>query len=205
MNEKNEEMYQKLLKKNNEMYQKLLKIFPIKIDELNMEIKLDVYRGKHHGSIETENIWWNKLKFNDYNGYDSINLMYFYINEEQKNIAKNKVISKGTQKEKKPHIDAKTGNIHPGKEYVEKHSGNYDKVKQLVLCAAGGNDLGPKLPANILEDENEDELYLFSSIHKSCYYPRIDGKEFEEGKDWRQDLLRQVWNELEKAGLTERD
>ncbi len=182
------------------MLNKYKKIFPITVRIKNEELEIRLSSSWRYGSEELENIQWRKLIFADIEGYGSINMMYFKINE-----IPTKILESNVTKDSEAHIDAKTGNIHPGKEYVKDDSGNYDKVKQLVLCAAGGNDLGPKLPANILEDENEDELYLFSSIHKSCYYPRIDGKEFEEGKDWRQDLLRQVWNELEKAGLTKRD
>ena len=187
------------------MLDKYKKIFPITVRIKNEELKIRLSSSWRHGSGELENIQWRKLIFADIEGYGSINMMYFKINE-----IPTKILESNVTKSSEAHIDAKTGNIHPGKDYVKEHSdkehsGNYDKVRQLVLCAAGGNDLGPKLSSKLLEDENEDELYLFSSIHKSCYYPRIDGKEFEEGKDWRQDLLRQVWNELEKAGLTERD
>ena len=182
------------------MLDKYKGVFPITVRINDKDLTIRLSSSWRHGSGELENIQWRKLVFDEFKGYGSINMMYFKINE-----IPTKILESNVTNDSESHIDAKTGNIHPGKEYVEEHSGNYDKVRQLVLCAAGGNDLGPKLPSNLLEDENEDELYLVSSIHKSCYYPRIDDKKIEEGKDWRQDLLRQVWNELEKAGLTERD
>ena len=182
------------------MLDKYKGVFPITVRINDKDLTIRLSSSWRHGSEELENIQWRKLVFDEFKGYDSINMMLFKVESIPEIIREEDVT-----KDPNAHIDAKTGNIHPGKEYVKEHSRNYDKVRQLVLCAAGGNDLGPKLPAKLEDDPKEDVYYIYSTVHKSCFYPRIDNIELEDGEDWRHDLLKQVWNELEKAGLTERD
>jgi hypothetical protein len=129
--------------------------------------------------------------------YDSVAVMSFAITEEIRESAAENIITNKVSDEKtpRPHIDYKTGNVHPSKEYVKENG--YEVVRQLVL----GRRLGPKTPD--IKNYNDCEVYFYKNtprqrtclIHKACYYPLIEkDKSLED--DWRYKLLSAIWKAI---------
>lgn len=180
---------------DGKVYNELKKVKSFSIELENSIIELDLSTSFRIGGDQLDNIQWRKYKFkNIYKGYSSINLMYFYINKESKDDAYKRILLKDVTKDGLPHLDGKTGNIHPGRNYVKENSGNYDKIKQLVLCANGNNsDLGPLLSSDI--KNKEDSYSLIFNIHQSCYFPLIQDDENLKN-NWRYKLLKEFAFEL---------
>ena len=86
------------------------------------------------------------------------------------------------------NVDAKTGNIHPPK----KDDIKFDKVRQLVLF----NGSGPLTPQFI----KNNDYYIYSAVHKACYYPLINEDDKKNKKrlmnDNRYKFLEAVWKAL---------
>ena len=174
---------------------------PLEIEVDGIELSLDTDEKKnkqkeHHGRGGLSDIKWFEYKIANHKEkgivYDNIKLMPFKITEEirsnaEKSIIENGVTNKGVIR---PHIDYKSGNIHPSKEDVEIMA--TQGVYQLVLCKG----LGPKTL-----EENGENFYLYKNlprhqgirIHKACYYPLIEDDQSLHD-DWRYKLLQEVWN-----------
>ncbi|MBQ6394379.1 hypothetical protein IJH97_01325 [Candidatus Saccharibacteria bacterium] len=130
-------------------------------------------------------------------GYDCILLMFFRVDEKAQEAASKNVVpgGKGVTLIKTPHIDGRTGNIHPGVGYVDEN--RKDKVAQLVLARKTGKKPGSHAGPNTPEIEETDDIYNYgpkTKVHKSCYYPRIDGK--EPKNDWRYEFLKEAWEKI---------
>lgn len=196
------------------------------IDEIYLEKskkKVELDSKTHRGTVgrgyrsTIDNIWWYKYKIvSSDTDYESINLMFFKVNEEIRNQA-SKVVFTSTYKclkdengvtkkycmSKYPyaHIDGKSGNIHPGTKKVDELSKTYDKIRQLVLCRGSENDPGPNTP-NI---EVSDEVYVYSKktkVHKACYFPLIeDDEKLKENPRYK--FLKEVASELPEEILSD--
>ena len=172
----------------------------IEIERISLELDKKIHRGRNNLS----DIIWYKYKIVNKEKdifYDSVCLCFFKITEEVRIEAAKRIISKGVSKEEteRPHIDYKTGNIHPNKKYVEEQ--NNGKIKQLVLC----NGLGP----GALKKQINDNFYVYKNtprqfgikIHKACYYPLIDDNQNLKN-DWRYKFLENIWKNIDD-GLKE--
>lgn len=107
--------------------------------------------------------------------YDNIALSFFRITPECKESAETNFIKNGVTEPNcpLPHIDLKSGNIHPNQEYVEQ----YDEktISQLVLC----NGLGPKISTStgVGADNFDSEVNLYPNnsdvlyVHKAFIIP----------------------------------
>lgn len=132
--------------------------------------------------------WKTKIGVDELDCYDNIALSFFRITPKCKKDAEKNFIYNGVSKKDcpEPHIHTESGNIHPGKKYVEQYG---DKIYQIVLC----NGLGPKI--NVTNKENNlyqsEELY----VHKASYYPLIEDEE-ELHDDIRYLFLKKVWEKL---------
>ena len=170
---------------------------------------LELDDKRHGGDGCTENIIWNRLNIKDIDikekGYGYINLMHFYIdNKNQKEASLNPMLS-GTQSNPNVHIDFKSGNIHPGYDYVKKNSNK--KIRQIVLCQNSNSDPGPRLD-NDNDEFKEETHYVYKRprsimhVHKACYYPLIDDDETLK-QNWRYKYLKTIYDKLVDEGLAE--
>lgn len=170
----------------------------IKLDIGKCKIHLELDKKSHRGKNNLSDIFWYVYKIKNNNeleiAYDNICLSLFKITESirieaSKNIIANEV---SKSKTKRPHIDYKSGNIHPSKEYVENQ--NDGKIKQLVLC----NGLGP-----CTNEQVNTDFYIYknsprqsgSKVHKACYFPPIDNNTNLQD-NWRYKLLKKIWENI---------
>lgn len=160
------------------------------------------YNGqpKRSGINYLKNIEWVVYALPDgqtLHGYDCILLMFFKVDETAREQSSKHVVPNGVGVTKipTPHIDGRTGNIHPGVGYVDEN--RKDKVAQLVLARKTGKKPGSHAGPNTPEIEETDDIYNYgpkTKVHKSCYYPRIDGK--EPKNDWRYEFLKEAWEKI---------
>lgn len=101
-----------------------------------------------------------------------------------------------------PHIDLKSGNIHPSQEYVEQ----YDEktISQLVLCKGLGPKISTSTGVGADNFASEDNLYPNNSkklyVYKASYYPLIREEERIKG-DIRYLFLSLVWEKLKEENI----
>ena len=177
----------------------LLKELPKEICVSGIKLVLDKHEHKGIGNLK--DISWYEYKIVNSDAlninYDNIAVSSFAITKEiRKLAAKNIIEERVSYKETiRPHIDYKTGNVHPSEEYIKKN--NDEKVRQLVLCRG----LGPKTP-EINKDKN---IYFYQNnpgqsacrIHKACYYPLIEEDESLK-ENWRYKLLAEIWSNIQE-------
>lgn len=183
-------------------------------DEFKVDKEITLTRKSyiHQGQGELKHIKWCEYQLpsdigeyiEELRPYDNIALSFFRITPECKESAETNLIKTGVTEPNcpLPHIDLKSGNIHPSQEYVKQY--DEDTISQLVLC----NGLGPKISTrNGVGADNfdsEDNLYPNNSnvlyVHKASYYPLISE---EKGlkKDMRYVFLSLVWEELKKESI----
>ena len=162
-----------------------------KVDDITLKFNNKLHIGRN----ELNNIKWFQFKFDkELKGlYSAINLMFFKVDENTLNNSKKCVVigGKGVSTMMVPHIDERTGNIHPGKGYVD--SFGHNKIYQLVLVNTSKVDPGPKT----MNIEVTSDVYSYSTdclVHKSCYFPRIDNSIPEN--DFRYEFLKQVCKKI---------
>ncbi|AVK51274.1 hypothetical protein AXY43_26480 [Clostridium sp. MF28] len=175
----------------------ILKKLPREIS-LEKGINLVLDEKKHNGKDNLSDISWYQYKIvnNEELGivYDNICLSLFRITESVRIEASKEIINNGVSKKEtlRPHIDYKSGNIHPNKEYIANQN-ELGEIQQLVLC----NGLGPHNPEKQLDDDfyiyKNSERQSGTKVHKACYYPLI-GKKLNLQNNWRYQLLKEIWN-----------
>ncbi len=174
-------------------------------------VKTTKSKSNHtRGRNNLKDLEWVVYKFTDgnadssENGYTHILFMPYCIIENIRTNASKNLVCKQVSTAERPHIDAKTGNVHPEKLNPE----NYTKIEQLILVRVyGENHGGPNLKC---DDYNEKDYYTYKAedknktayVHKACYYPLIDEND-ENVKNlknnWRYKLLEEIWEKLHKA------
>lgn len=186
--------------------------------EVNKEITLtrkDYYKSYiHKGRGELDYIQWCEYRlpsdFGKYieelSHYDTIALSFVRITSECKEKAETNLINSGVTAADcpVPHIDMKSGNIHPSREYVKQYDENV--ISQLVLC----NGLGPKISrkngAGTAHFDSKDNLYPNNSeklyVHKASYYPLIREEERLKG-DIQYLFLSLVWEKLKEENIVD--
>lgn len=184
--------------------------------EVNKEITLTRKSYIHQGQGELKHIKWCEYQLpsdigeyiEELRSYDNIALSFFRITPECKESAETNLIKTGVTEPNcpLPHIDLKSGNIHPSQEYVEQ----YDEktISQLVLCKG----LGPKISTShgVCADELDQKYNLYPNlypnnskkfyVHKASYYPLISEEE-ELKKDKRYLFLSFVWEKLKEKNI----
>ena len=162
---------------------------------LDNGMKFEKTYRRSTGKGELKDITWHKYVITNHEDfdmeYDAVILSFFKITEEERKNASKSIINGGVSTAARPHIDGKTGNIHPTKEYVEEQG--KEIIKQLVLCRGQG----PNTP----QAEISNDYYVNCvRVHKACYYPLIK-EEPALTEDYRYMLLEMLWNKLgEKIG-----
>ena len=157
--------------------------YTVKID--NKAIVLKKIGNLRPGKNELKDIKWyvysipGDLELFD-NKYDKVAFMFSKVSAD---ILERLIpMKKGISKFPWENADVNTGNIHPPKE-------DYKKIRQLVLF----NGSGPLT----LQFVETDEYYIYSAVHKACYYPLIDEKDTERLKDDnRYRFLKAVWEQI---------
>lgn len=148
--------------------------------------------------------WWTYGFSKDFLGYNSIMLMNFKItedDEEFKKAAANVVLTENVTEIPEPHIDGKTGNIHPGKNYIDKNGyDKFDKINMLVLSVGGVSKDGRigvhPGPLNVNKKTTEDDAqYYYTAVHKACYFPLMS-KDIQLKNDPRYKFLKDFALEL---------
>lgn len=171
----------------------------------------DYYKSYIHKSRgELDYIQWCEYRLpsdigehiKELSSYDNIALSFFRITPECKESAVKNLIETGVSEPNCPipHIDLKSGNIHPSREYVNQYDKN--TISQLVLC----NGLGPKISTSHSVGAAKDNLYPNNSdalyVHKASYYPLISEEEGLKG-DVRYVFLSLVWEEQKKENIVD--
>ncbi|MBR6337017.1 MAG: hypothetical protein IKR76_04725, partial [Ruminococcus sp.] len=149
----------------------------------------------HRGANKLSDIQWflYEMKIQGLiphiNEYDRIGFMFTPITKE--NFTDSMLVMINVSKENAVYrnIDLNTGNVHPSKEDVE--VAGYDEIKQLVLF----NGNGP-LTMQLVEN---DEYYIYSAVHKACYYPLIEDND-DLKNNIRYKFLRTVGEVISNAG-----
>lgn len=173
-----------------EEYEDILKLekkYTVEYD--NKIIVLKKIGNLRPGKNELKDIKWyvysipGNLELFD-NKYDKVAFMFSKVNAD---ILKRLIpMKEGISKFPWENADANTGNIHPPKE-------DYKKIRQLVLFKGSG-----PLTLQFMET---DEYYIYSAVHKACYYPLINEDDNEENMkklkdDNRYKFLEAVWKAL---------
>lgn len=180
--------------------------------EVNKEITLTRKSYIHQGQGELKHIKWCEYQLpsdigeyiEELRSYDNIALSFFRITPECKESAETNLIKTGVTEPNcpLPHIDLKSGNIHPSQEYVEQ----YDEktISQLVLCKGLGPKISTSTGVGADNFASEDNLYPNNSkklyVYKASYYPLIREEERIKG-DIRYLFLSLVWEKLKEENI----
>lgn len=154
--------------------------------------------ASHKGIGNLRDIKWYEYKIVNADAlnvkYDNVTVCTFAITRDIRKLAEKNIIERNVSAEEtpRPHIDYKTGNIHPCKKYVQDNDGEI--VRQLVLCRG----LGPKTP-----EIEEVDAYVYKNkprqrvcrIHKACYFPLIEADDSLK-ENWRYKLLSEIWKRI---------
>lgn len=196
----------------------------IKIDEI--ELVLECRKGiPRHGANSLKDLKWYQYRIKDNNSnrfeYDRVLFMPYRIDKEIYNEAKKTVINGGVSVKgvPRPHIDFKTGNIHPHKQnkcnFLEK------EIEQLVLVRGiynNSTNCCDKYCHPKIDDKRVNESYYEYKanckylntgkrvevmgrktiyVPKTCYFPLIDDSDtIELKKSQRYILLNRIWEKI---------
>ena len=183
---------------NLEEYEDILKLekeYTVEYDNKIIVLKKSKGKNPLNGYGGLKDIKWYKFDIEwctnkieekiDLGGdYDKVAFMFSKVSAD---ILKRLIpMKEGISKFPWENADANTGNIHPPKE-------DYKKIRQLVLFKGSG-----PLTLQFMET---DEYYIYSAVHKACYYPLINENDNEENMkklkdDNRYKFLEAVWKAL---------
>ena len=173
--------------------------FPSKLT-IGNGIELETNKRRHTGQNNLNDIIWYEYKIVNYKEknleYDNICISFCKVTElERQNASKHVFETKVSLPETiRPHIDANSGNIHPSKEFIKKHTSR--QISQLVLC----NGLGPSVKlSKSLDLSNNNDFYIYTkkkAVQKACYFPLIDEHDSNLVNNWRYKLLEELWEIL---------
>ncbi len=162
----------------------------VKFDDKDIVLKKSRGKNPLKGKGDLEDIEWFTYDIVGdiglFDKYNKVAFMKLRITADMLKsfILANKYVTKISQIPR-VNVDAKTGNIHPPK----KDDIKFDKVRQLVLF----NGSGPLTPQFI----KNNDYYIYSAVHKACYYPLLDEKDTERfEKDNRYRFLKAVWEQI---------
>lgn len=129
-------------------------------------INLVLDEKKHNGKNNLSDISWYQYKIVNNKelgiAYDNICLSLFRITESVRIEASKEIINDGVSKKEtvRPHIDYKSGNIHPSKEYIENQNdfikySNWYYVMDLVHITPKNNWMMIFMYTKIAKDNQE--------------------------------------------------
>lgn len=183
---------------------------------VNDDMKLVLEKSgktKHRRGIRgLSDIWWFQYRIEMQSKLlgemDRILIMPFLIDKEIQEEAMKEVINGGVAEEgvKRPHVDFKTGNIHP----IITDNLDYDnsEIKQILLVRGsynpktGQNDKHcfPMVVENLIDEPCYEYTWEKKKIYvsKACYYPLIDNNDSKLLSECnKQKILKEIWGKIE--------
>lgn len=163
------------------------KKYTVKLGDKDIVLKKSRGRNPLNGKGNLEDIEWFTYDIvGDIGLFDKYNKVAFMKLRITADMLRSFILAnKDVTKIPRVNVDAKTGNIHPPK----KDDIKPDEVNQLVLFKGSG-----PLTLQFMET---DEYYIYSAVHKACYYPMLDENDEERFKnDNRYRFLKAVWEQI---------